>query len=76
MTHQLISSILVCISIGIILLKLDSVNAYSLGDVDPRALRGVWRLTSLDPSGLPFEPSSKRKTNHRMRFGSYVASCP
>mmetsp|Transcript_23999 Transcript_23999/g.40896 ORF Transcript_23999/g.40896 Transcript_23999/m.40896 type:complete len:537 (+) Transcript_23999:249-1859(+) len=55
MTHQLISSILVCIIIGIILLKLDNVNAYSLGDVDPRALRGVWRLTSLDPSGLPFE---------------------
>ena len=30
-------------------------NAYSIGDVDPRALRGVWRLTSLDEDGLPFE---------------------
>lgn len=30
-------------------------DAYSIGDVDPRALRGVWRLTSLDKEGLPFE---------------------
>jgi len=30
-------------------------EAYSIGDVDPRALRGVWRLTSLDKDGLPFE---------------------
>lgn len=30
-------------------------DAYSIGDVDPRALRGVWRLTSLDKDGLPFE---------------------
>ena len=52
MTHQLITVILVvcfCLS------SLYSIEAYSLGDVDPRALRGVWRLTSLDPSGLPFE---------------------
>ena len=49
MTHPLVTSILlVCIVIGLI-------NAYSIGDVDPRALRGVWRLTSLDNEGLPFE---------------------
>lgn len=30
-------------------------QAYSIGDVNPRALQGVWRLTSLDKDGLPFE---------------------
>ncbi len=35
--------------------KCAPVEAYSIGDVDPRALRGVWRLTSLDKDGLPFE---------------------
>lgn len=34
--------------------------AYSIGDVDPRALRGVWRLTSLDDEGLPFERNKQR----------------
>ncbi|KAL7540439.1 hypothetical protein ACHAWF_006680 [Thalassiosira exigua] len=34
--------------------------AYSIGDVDPRALRGVWRLTSLDEAGLPFKRSQRR----------------
>jgi len=32
-----------------------STQAYSVGDVNPRALQGVWRLTSLDKDGLPFE---------------------
>eukprot|EP00574_Skeletonema_japonicum_P005504 CAMPEP_0201724732 /NCGR_PEP_ID=MMETSP0593-20130828/8382_1 /ASSEMBLY_ACC=CAM_ASM_000672 /TAXON_ID=267983 /ORGANISM="Skeletonema japonicum, Strain CCMP2506" /LENGTH=532 /DNA_ID=CAMNT_0048216033 /DNA_START=265 /DNA_END=1863 /DNA_ORIENTATION=- len=63
MTHELVKSVfLVCIGF-IVLLKLDKVNAYSLGDVDPRALRGVWRLTSLDPSGLPFE--RKQQAQHQ-----------
>jgi hypothetical protein len=34
-------------------------DAYSIGDVDPRALHGVWRLTSLDDEGLPFERNKK-----------------
>lgn len=65
MTHQLFKSVPVCIGIviGMMLLRLDKVNAYSIGDVDPRALRGVWRLTSLDPSGLPFE--RKQQTHHQ-----------
>lgn len=32
-----------------------SSRAYSVGDVNPRALQGIWRLTSLDKDGLPFE---------------------
>lgn len=36
-----------------------NVDAYSIGDVDPRALRGIWRLTSLDEEGLPFERNRK-----------------
>eukprot|EP00573_Skeletonema_grethae_P009886 CAMPEP_0201701128 /NCGR_PEP_ID=MMETSP0578-20130828/31357_1 /ASSEMBLY_ACC=CAM_ASM_000663 /TAXON_ID=267565 /ORGANISM="Skeletonema grethea, Strain CCMP 1804" /LENGTH=538 /DNA_ID=CAMNT_0048188357 /DNA_START=130 /DNA_END=1746 /DNA_ORIENTATION=+ len=60
MTHQIVKSVLLCIGF-IVLLKLNKVNAYSLGDVDPRALRGVWRLTSLDPSGLPFERKHQPK---------------
>jgi hypothetical protein len=39
---------------------LKSAAAYSVGDVDPRALRGVWRLTSLDDEGLPFERNKRR----------------
>lgn len=35
------------------------IDAYSIGDVDPRALRGIWRLTSLDDEGLPFERNKK-----------------
>jgi hypothetical protein len=35
------------------------VDAYSVGDVDPQALRGIWRLTSLDDEGLPFERNRK-----------------
>jgi hypothetical protein len=35
--------------------------AYSIGDVDPKALRGVWRLTSLDEEGLPFERNRQRR---------------
>jgi hypothetical protein len=38
---------------------LHGVDAYSIGDVDPRALRGIWRLTSLDDEGLPFERNKK-----------------
>lgn len=37
-----------------------TADAYSIGDVDPRALRGVWRLTSLDEGGLPFERDNQR----------------
>jgi len=40
--------------------KCTPVAAYSIGDVDPRALRGVWRLTSLDKDGLPFERRRKK----------------
>jgi len=42
-----------------ILLHLHDVDAYSIGDVDPRALRGIWRLTSLDDEGLPFERNKR-----------------
>lgn len=59
---QLASSIILCIVLSLVLQKLDSVTAYSIGDVDPRALRGVWRLTSLDEEGLPFE--RKQQTQH------------
>jgi hypothetical protein len=44
----------------LLLTVLDGVVAYSIGDVDPRALRGVWRLTSLDEDGLPFERNRQR----------------
>jgi hypothetical protein len=55
LTHRLVAtSIAVCIGRFFILRKLDVAQAYSIGDVDPRALRGVWRLTSLDDEGLPF----------------------
>lgn len=37
-----------------------SSHAYSVGDVNPRALQGVWRLTSLDKDGLPFEKQRSR----------------
>ena len=67
MTHQLVTIILACIGIGV-LLKLDIANAYSIGDVDVRALRGVWRLTSLDNDGLPFERKQQR-TQHQSPHG-------
>ena len=40
------------------LLFLASTKAYSIGDVNPRILQGIWRLTSLDTDGLPFEKDS------------------
>jgi hypothetical protein len=39
----------------LLLLFLPTCQAYSIGDVNPRALQGIWRLTSLDKDGLPFE---------------------
>ena len=36
-------------------LRLQTVLPYSIGDVDKNALSGIWRLTSLDKDGLPFE---------------------
>jgi len=41
--------------VGILVALVQSALPYSIGDVNPRALRGVWRLTSLDKEGLPFE---------------------
>jgi hypothetical protein len=35
--------------------SLIQTQAYSVGDVNPRALQGIWRLTSLDKNGLPFD---------------------
>ena len=37
----------ISIVLSILYTNLHGINAYSIGDVDPRALRGVWRLTSL-----------------------------
>ena len=60
--HHLVASTILllqwCNGIFIFLVLLEqlvSVNTYSIGYVGPRALRGVWRLTSLDDEGLPFE---------------------
>jgi len=59
LASMLRSSLALSIALPTILLISNSptidVDAYSIGDVDPRALRGVWRLTSLDEGGLPFE---------------------
>lgn len=55
---------LFCTGIFLFLLKLDSVNAYSIGDVGPRALRGVWRLTSSDVEGLPSKWSKLRQRSN------------
>ena len=58
---QTIASLRIVIAVSILLQTLFiGANAYSLGDVDPRALRGVWRLTSLDDDGLPFERGKQR----------------
>jgi hypothetical protein len=51
----------------LLLLKLYSVNTYSIGDVGPRALRGVWRLTSLDDEGLPFERRRRDNKHEQMQ---------
>jgi len=51
------------------------VDAYSVGDVDPRALRGVWRLTSLDEGGLPFE-RTKQQHSGRGFFPDRSSSDP
>ena len=48
------------IVLPILLTVIARAAAYSIGDVDPRALRGVWRLTSLDDEGLPFERDNRR----------------
>jgi len=56
--HPVLPTILLLLwsnGIFLFLLKLDGVYTYSIGDVGPRALRGVWRLTSLDDEGLPFQ---------------------
>ena len=47
--------------ISIALYILHTIHAYSIGDVDPRALQGVWRLTSLDQDGLPFERTARSR---------------
>ena len=56
-----IGMLYLCAILSVVLrtLLLHDVDAYSIGDVDPRALRGIWRLTSLDDEGLPFERNKK-----------------
>mmetsp|Transcript_13096 Transcript_13096/g.22451 ORF Transcript_13096/g.22451 Transcript_13096/m.22451 type:complete len:576 (+) Transcript_13096:257-1984(+) len=58
--HRHLSTIIALSILSSILVGV-TTNAYSIGDVDPRALRGVWRLTSLDEGGLPFERSKQRR---------------
>ena len=53
------SSTMLRISIALYILHI--IHAYSIGDVDPRALQGVWRLTSLDQDGLPFERTASSR---------------
>ena len=51
----------IALSILQTILVVGTITAYSTGDVNPQALRGVWRLTSLDDEGLPFERKNPRR---------------
>ena len=59
-TIRLLATMLLVGTVFSVLTVLKCAAAYSVGDVDPRALRGVWRLTSLDDEGLPFERNKQR----------------
>lgn len=45
-------------------LQLRTALPYSIGDVDKNSLSGIWRLTSLDEGGLPFEKKRRAGMFH------------
>jgi len=66
----------ISIALSILHTILQRTDAYSIGDVDPRALRGVWRLTSLDVHKQGFFPPQSASPDPKLPMKEFTTYPP